>query len=220
MPQKSKDPKKKLHDPKKDMEDGRYPDIKCVETESGHVSVWCDTKGATYILHAHQSGTYNMITHDGKQVNFTSGDLQQYGKGGASITVDENQDMKIHGHQRVVVGGGSYVEVAGHAGIGVAGDTTLFSKGNMNAHVDNFYVGAKGNFKMHVDGNWDVKVKGDTKFDTAGDMSNKVGESLKIDVSDTIDQKSNKYKWEAETKVKGDITEIGYHVDSRGPHVG
>lgn len=164
-------------DTDEELKDGRFPAIKCVETESGHVSVWCDTSGATYILHAHQSGSYQLFSHDGKRVEFAVGDKQEYNKSGLSITIDECQDVKVHGHNRVIVGGGSFVEVAGHAGIGVGGDVALFAGGNMNLNVDNAYVGVRGNLNFNVKGNMDTKVEGnqttavsgDTDHGTAGD---------------------------------------------------
>lgn len=152
-----------------DLKDAKYPEIRVFETESGHISVWSDTRGATYVLNAHQSGSYSLTTHDGKTVNFAVGDIQNYGKSGVSFTVDENQDVKIHGHSRLVVGGGSYVEVAGHAGIAVAGDTTLVSKGNLHAHMNNIYLGAKGDMNFNVQGNMKMKVAGQTNLESSGD---------------------------------------------------
>lgn len=156
-------------DTDEELKDGRFPAIKCVETESGHVSVWCDTSGATYILHAHQSGSYTLMSHDGKVVNFAVGDRQEYSKSGASVTVDENYDLKIHGHSRVIIGGGSFVEVAGDAGIGVAGDVSLFAGGNLGVDVDNAYLGVRGDLNMNVKGNMNTKVSGETTHETAGD---------------------------------------------------
>jgi hypothetical protein len=151
-----------------DFKKAKNPEIQVWESESGHIKVISDTKGATYIFQAHQSGSYSLITHDGKTINFSVGDMQNYGKGGISMTVDENMDVKVHGHNRLVVGGGSYVEVAGHAGIAVGGDVALVSKGNLNAHVDNIYIGAKGNMNFNVDGNMKMKVAGQTNFETNG----------------------------------------------------
>jgi len=171
--------KKRLDTGDDDLKEAKYPLTKVVETESGHISVWSDTTGATYVMHAHQSGSYSLMTHDGKTINFSVGDNQTYGKGGVSVTVDENNDMKIHGHNRVVVGGGSYVEVAGHAGIAVAGDTTLVSKGNFRTHCNEVYIGAKGNLNFNVGGDMKVKVSGQTNLESGGDTFIK-GANIKL----------------------------------------
>jgi hypothetical protein len=158
-------------DTDEELKEGRFPAIKVVETESGHVSVWCDTSGATYILHAHQSGSYQLFSHDGKRVEFAVGDYQQYAKQGMSLTVDENMDTKIHGHQRIIVGGGSFVEVKGDAGVGVLGDTTLVCGGNMNADADNIYLGARGNLNLNVKGNMSTKVEGNQTTEVSGETT-------------------------------------------------
>jgi len=160
--------KARLDKGNQDLKNAKNPQIQVWESESGHIRVVSDTKGATYIFQAHQSGTYSLVTHDGKNINFSVGDIQNYGKAGISLTVDENMDTKIHGHNRVVVGGGSYVEVAGDAGIAVGGDTTLVTKGNLHAHMDSVYLGAKGDMNFNVGGSMKMKVAGQTNFETSG----------------------------------------------------
>lgn len=216
-------------DPKEDedaFKGGKNPWIKCDRTESGHMTVWCDTKGATYVFNAHQSGTYSLVKHDGTSTSVSVGDIEQYGKGGMTLTVDENQDVKLHGHSRLVMGGGSYVEVAGDGAIGVAGETTVFSKGNLNAHMDNMYMGVKGNAKFHVDGNMDMQIKGDMTTDvagdqstkTGGDQSNDVGGDQSHDVSGDTNLKTGDYNIKARIDHKGNNDQTGIHIDNNGPH--
>lgn len=163
-------PKKRLD---KSSEKTEYPYAQVLETESGHLIILDDTPGHSRMVFAHKSGSYTEISEDGKTVNFSVGDNQTYGKGGVSFTVDENNDVKIHGHNRMVVGGGSYIEVAGHAGVAVAGDTTLVSKGSLKASVDNIYLGAKGNMNFNVAGNMEMKVAGTTNLESGGDTTMK-----------------------------------------------
>ena len=208
-------------DPKEDedaFKGGKNPWIKCDRTESGHMTVWCDTKGATYVFNAHQSGTYSLVKHDGTSTSVSVGDIEQYGKGGMTLTVDENQDVKLHGHSRLVMGGGSYVEIAGDGAIGVAGDTTVFSKGNMNAHVDNLYFGCKGNAKFNVEGDMLMDVKGSMKSTVGQDQTNDVSGDQKHDVGGDTKLDTNKYNIKADIKHKGDNTQSGTHVDSNGTH--
>lgn len=153
----------------KDLKNTKYPFAQVWETESGHVLMLDDTPEGPKIFLASESGSYILMTTDGKVVNFTVGDQQNYAKGGLSATVDENMDLKVHGHTRVTVGGGSYVEVAGHAGIGVGGDVALVAEGNLNASVDNVYIGAKGDFNINAEGNMNVKVKGNQTTTVKGE---------------------------------------------------
>jgi len=200
------------------FKDGKNPEISVRKTESGHIAVWCDTKGATYIFNAHQSGSYTLTKHDGTTSSVSVGDIENYGKGGVTMTVDENNDVKVHGHSRMVMGGGSYVEIAGDGAIGVAGDTTVFSKGNMNAHVDNLYFGCKGNAKFNVEGDMLMDVKGSMKSTVGQDQTNDVSGDQKHDVGGDTKLDTNKYNIKADIKHKGDNTQSGTHVDSNGTH--
>jgi len=168
----------------KDLKDTKYPYAQVWETESGHVLMFDDTPEGPKIFLGAESGSYIMMTTDGKVINFTVGDRQDYAKGGTSFTVDENYDLKVHGHSRVTVGGGSYVEVAGHAGVGVAGDVALMSKGNLHASIDNFYLGAKGDFNVNAGGDMNLKVKGNMNMETAKTMNMK-SKATSQDTSDT-----------------------------------
>lgn len=151
---------------------GKYPYVRVLyESESGHLMVMDDTPGEERYFFAHKSGTYTEISADGKQVNFSVGDIQNYGKSGVSITVDENGDTKISGHQRIIVGGGSHLEVAGDAGIVVGGDAAVATVGDVALHADNIWAGAKGNLNFNVDGNMELKVKGSTLLESEGETT-------------------------------------------------
>lgn len=160
--------KQRLHSGDHDFKT-RYPFSRCEETESGHIVCFDDTPEGPIVAIAHECGSYVMMTTEGKVINFSVGDTQSYSKGGVSLSIDENNDIKIHGHCRMVVGGGSYIEVAGDAGVGVAGDVTLVSKGNLHASVDNIYMGAKGDMNMNVNGDMKMKVAGQMNFEASGD---------------------------------------------------
>lgn len=149
---------------------GKYPYVRVLyESEAGHLMVMDDTPGEERYFFAHKSGTYTEISSDGKMVNFSVGDIQNYGKSGTTITIDENGDTKISGHQRIIVGGGSHVEVAGDAGVFVGGDAAIATVGNVALEADHIYAGSRGNFSMNVGGNFDVKVKGTTTMESGGE---------------------------------------------------
>ena len=85
----------------------QYPYNQVFETPAGHQMQIDNTPGHERVFWRHSSGTYTEISADGKTVNFSVGDVKSYGKGGFSLTVDENGDIKMTGHSRLVVGGGS-----------------------------------------------------------------------------------------------------------------
>lgn len=148
----------------------RYPHNKARITPSGHIIEIDDTPGAERLRVGHKNGTYVEIGPDGTRVDFTTGNSHQYAKSGLSITVDHNHDVKIHGHQRVCIGGGSHIEVAGDASIMVAGDSLTGVAGNMKAAVaGDAQLSVAGNSDMQIDGNMNMKVGGSTTMETAGD---------------------------------------------------
>lgn len=166
----------------------KYPYNKVMVTESGHEIHYDDTPGKERLRFAHKDGSFTEISAGGKRVDFTVGNRQQYDKGGVTITVDENQDVKIHGHNRMLVSGGQHIEVAGDAAITVGGDSTSVVGGNMqtavagSAHIlaadsininsaGNMNMDIKGNVNMKAGGNWNTEVAGATTMQTGADHS-------------------------------------------------
>lgn len=148
----------------------KYPFNKVNLTESGHEVHFDDTPGSERIRIAHKSGTYDEISYDGRKVSFTVGNRQQYDKGGVTITVDENHDIKVSGHNRMIVGGGQHIEVAGDAAIAVGGDCLNVTLGNMHTAVGgDVYMGAKGDMALNIGGSMKMKVAGTTTMETDGD---------------------------------------------------
>lgn len=147
----------------------KYPFNKVTVTQSGHEFHFDDTPGAERIRIAHRSGTYTEISADGRKVDVTVGNEQKYNRGGVTMTIDHNSDVKIHGHHRFLVGGGSHIEVAGDAGIVVGGDSMSVVAGNMSTSIaGNAYMGVKGNMNMNVSGSMNMEVAGDTTMKTGG----------------------------------------------------
>lgn len=148
----------------------RYPHNKVTVTPSGHEFHVDDTPGAERIRWAHKAGTYVEISPDGRKTSVTVGNVQEYARGGVTMTVDHNQDVKVHGHQRLCVAGGQHIEVAGDAAIVVGGDSSTVVAGNMAAAVNgNMYSGVAGDHNMNVGGNMNMKVAGGTTMESGGD---------------------------------------------------
>lgn len=137
----------------------KYPYSQVTVTEAGHEVHFDNTPGAERIRIAHRKGTYAEIGPDGKLTVFAVGNRQEYNKGGVTITVDENSDVKIAGHQRICVGGGSHIEVAGDAAVTVGGDSTSVVGGNMKAAVaGDSYIGTGGTMNMNAGGKLNISA--------------------------------------------------------------
>lgn len=117
----------------------------------------------------HPSGSYVEFFPDGKVSTMIIGEQKQYNKGGVTITVDENSDVHVAGHQKITVGGGSHIEVQGDAGVVVGGDVALAALSNLGISAKgNVYLGVDGDLNMNVKGNMNQQVKGDLTIGTGG----------------------------------------------------
>lgn len=168
------DPKGRLN---KTTAKGKYPYVQTWLTESGHEMTFDNTPGNRRIRIAHgKSGTYMEISENGKMVTHVTGNRQDKTKGGVTLTVDENNDVKIHGHQRILTGGGSHIETKGDAAITVGGDSMSVVMGNQNSAVaGDAYTGVKGNMKMNVGGNMAMEVAGDIGIKAGGSVTTESG---------------------------------------------
>jgi hypothetical protein len=140
--------------------DAKYPYNRVIETWAGHQIQFDDTPGSERIFIRHASGTYQEISADGKMVTYAVGDTKTYNKAGVTLTVDENGDVKMSGHQRLLVGGGSHIEVAGDAGVFVGGNAGIAGMGAINLRAKTAYVGTDGDMNMNVGGNMTMETKG------------------------------------------------------------
>lgn len=174
MAEKKQDPKGRLN---KTTAKSKYPHNQAWITESGHEMTFDNTPGNRRIRIAHgKSGTYMEMSENGKMVTHVTGNKQEKAKGGVTLTVDENNDVKIHGHQRILTGGGSHIETKGDANVTVGGNQNAIVMGNQNSAVaGDAYVGVKGNMKMNVSGNMDSKIAGDVTTNIGGSQTTTVG---------------------------------------------
>lgn len=147
----------------------QYPYNQVTETPAGHQIQVDNTPGHERIFIRHSSGTYTEISSDGKVVNYSVGDVKNYGKAGVSFTVDENADIKFTGHSRIMVGGGAHIEVAGDAGIFAGGDLAAAVMGKANIRASQAYLGVDGDLNINAGGNMNMKVAGTTTMETGGD---------------------------------------------------
>lgn len=139
---------------------GKHPYVHVDESWAGHQWIVDDTPGEEMIRIRHASGSYHELSSDGKSVTYTVGDSKNYGKGGFSATYDENGDVKIHGHNRLLVGGGSHIEVAGDAGVFIGGDAAIAGIGKVNVRASQVYLGSDGDININSGGAINVKAGG------------------------------------------------------------
>lgn len=150
----------------------KYPYNKVMITEKGHEVHYDDTPGEERIRIAHKDGTYDEINVGGHRTSYTVGNKQEYNKSGVTITVDENNDVKIHGHDRFLIGGGGHVEVTGDSNITVGGDANIVTGGNSKVAVaGDTYLGGAGHLNVNIAGNMNLKVAGTTTMESGGDTT-------------------------------------------------
>lgn len=150
--------------------DVKYPYAQIQITEAGHEIHFDNTPGKERIRIAHKDGSYWELSPGGKSVHYNVGHSQTYNKGGVTMTVDENHDVKVCGHVRTLAGGGIHSETAGEISSVSGGDHNSVIGGAMRLAVAGFaYVGINGNCNLNVNGDMNMKVAGTTTMESGGD---------------------------------------------------
>lgn len=148
----------------------KYPYAQVLVTEAGHEIHYDNSPGNERIRIAHKDGSYWELSPGGKSVTYTVGHSQSYNKGGVTMTVDENNDVKVCGHSRQLTGGGIHTETAGESSSVGGGDHNIVHGGAMRVAIAGFaYVGINGNVNMNVNGDMNMKVSGTTTMESGGD---------------------------------------------------
>jgi hypothetical protein len=138
----------------------QYPMNQVWETPSGHQLQVDNTPGHERIFIRHSSGTFMEMSADGKVQTFTVGDSKTTNKAGVTLTIDENNDVKISGHNRLMCSGGAHIEVAGDAGIAVGGAVALVGMGPVNIRAKSAYLGTDGDLNINAGGGINMKAAG------------------------------------------------------------
>lgn len=173
--------------------------------------------GKQYVKLHHPSGSYTTFWPDGKMETFVRGESRQYNKTGVTLTVDENNDVHIRGHNKIQMAGGAHVEVAGDAGIVCGGDVALAAlDGSVGLQAKNMYLGMSGNMEVNVKGNVNFKVGGSESHEVSDDHSIEAGGDTSVKSSEhSVDAKQS---WDGDVSHSGDYSQSGVHVDNNGPH--
>jgi hypothetical protein len=143
-----------------------YPDARIIANEAFEMR-YGTADGKQFYQFFGPGGTMHTIYADGTHDIKTIGEKKEYNKAGVTITVDENGDVHIRGHNKLQVGGGAHIEVAGDAGVVVGGSVAMsMPTGDFGVQAKNIYIGARGNFNLNVEGDTTVKTTGTTQFDS------------------------------------------------------
>ena len=147
----------------------KYPYNQAHVLESGAEVHFDNTPGAERIRVYHPDGFFWEVSPGGKEVKVTTGHSQEYKKGGATVTIDENNDMKVCGHNRLLVGGGQHSECAGDSSAVTGGHSLVVVLGDSKVSVaGDCYLGVKGDMNLNISGGMDMKIAGDTTMTTGG----------------------------------------------------
>jgi hypothetical protein len=174
-----------------------YPYNNAMVTRAGHEMHWDDTPGRERIRMAHRAGTYFEISEDGRKVELVSGNDYKYTKGGLTLTVDKNGDIKIGGNIRLVVGGDAHIEIKGSATAAVGGDLTVAANKNAEIHAGgdatvtsgkditataghNMYTSVGGNMTAVVNGDMTSLINGNSDELVYGNKNVQVSGSYNI----------------------------------------
>lgn len=157
--------------------DTKYPYNQCMITECGHEVHFDNTPGKERIRIVHKDGWVQEIHPGGHETKIVSGHSESAVKGGQTVTINENNDVKVEGHARILVGAGSHSETTGDSSQVMGGHVTIVVGGDAKiAAAGNVYVGAKGDGNFNIAGNMDMKVGGTASIESGGNMSLKAPE--------------------------------------------
>lgn len=161
----------KERNPKQSTQRSQYPRQWILKTPGGVTMLVGNERGKEHIIISHPSGSHVEYHPDGTVTSHNNAEKVDYTKGGVTISVDENNDVKVTGHNKMQVSGGGHIEVAGDAGIVVAGDVMLGGMKNFAMSAKNVYLGARGNFNIASSGDFKIDSKGKSTVISDGDMT-------------------------------------------------
>lgn len=150
----------------------KYPHNQVTISRSGHEFHVDDTPGAERIRTGHKSGTFFEVSADGKKVELVVADDFKYVKGGLTLTIDNNSDIKIGGHLRLVVEGDLHAEVHGDMSSVVKGDSTVATLGDSVSMIaGDAYTKVQGSMSTQVNGNLNADISGGCEASIKGDVN-------------------------------------------------
>lgn len=161
-----------------------YPYNAVTVSRSGHEFHVDDTPGHERIRTAHKSGTFFEVSSDGRKVELVVADEHHYVKGGLTLTIDNNGDIKVGGNLRLVVKGDLQAEVHGNMNTVVHGDSTVATVGDSVQMVGgDVLTKVDGNMSAKVDGNLNTKVGKDAEIAVGGSVALVAGGDIDMEAA-------------------------------------
>lgn len=210
------------------------PTTKVIQTPDGRVQVHSTRAETEGHLDYQADGSFKYHSSTGSVVEFASNNHLMYQKGGFTLTVDNNGDIKMSGHGRVNFDHDTHIEVAKNASIVVNGLAEVHSTGHLKITAADLYLGStkgsvvinaarnlemtatKGTITQHSTGVHTITTdSGDFHVDTAGmiDMKSSMDTSIKSQAGITTQSQSD-------TNINssgGNINTKGQHTNIQGP---
>ena len=150
-----------------------YPYNNVMETESGHLKEYDDTKGHERITERHMSGTQYEVCADGTKNERIVRDNYRLVVG--------HDTLEVFGNVRIIVSGQADIAVAKDVNIAVGGNLTADVTGNMTAGVEgNMYASVTGDMVSVVGGDSTNTITGTAGITSTGDMTLKSA-NIKLD---------------------------------------
>lgn len=139
---------------------GKYPWIKSVETESGHLIEYDDTPGQERLYIWHRKGTYIECTKDGDVNIKNMRDKHSVTKRDTWDIVLRDEYVHIGRDAKIYVGRDAKIEVANDADIKIGKDAKVDIGKNAELKIG-------GNYKVDVSGNYNIDAGGTFKVNAS-----------------------------------------------------
>ena len=205
-----------------------YPWNDVSVSRSGHERHVDDTPGQERLREGHAAGGYWEISADGRKVELVVANEYKYIKGGLTLTIDNNGDIKMGGSLRLVIAGDMHAEVNGDLTASVGGSMVAAIDKNLEAHVQkdavitvgenmtstvgkDLSVAVEGNMAAIVNGSSASTIKGESFETVEGNKSTVVkgawevkADSINIEAAQGVTQKAG-----TDVSIKADGNIVG-----------
>jgi hypothetical protein len=143
---------------------GSYPYINATQTESGHLDLKDDTRGAEAMRRQHgTSGTYEHWYHNGDADTVVKGNNFTVVVRNNNVIIQGICNIEIHGDSKLHVYGDAITQIDGNMQAVVSGDTNIHSDGDIDISSDGD-VDISANV-IYLNSPSDVIVSGDLRVD-------------------------------------------------------
>ena len=143
---------------------GTYPYINATQTESGHLDLKDDTRGAEAMRRQHGiSGTYEHWARNGDVDTVVKGNNFTVVVRDNNVIIQGICNIEIHGDSKLHVYGNTITQIDGNMQAVVSGDTNIHSDGDIDVSSDGD-VNISGSV-VYLNSPSDVIVSGDLRVD-------------------------------------------------------